>query len=98
MKMKAVFIALLLIAGVSQLQAQHVRVRMNFPGSIRAGAPGPSPFRGAIWIGPEWRWQQNQYVSVPGYWARPKHQQAVWIPGHWQNSRRGYKWVPGHWR
>ncbi len=98
MKMRIVIIALLVVTGASQLQAQHVRARLNFPAGVHTRAYGPSPFSGAIWIGPEWQWRGGQYVSVPGYWARPKHHRAVWIPGHWQNSRRGYKWVPGHWR
>lgn len=97
MKIKALIGMCLLVAGL-QLQAQHVRVRLNFPVGVRVNAPGPSPRHGAIWIGPEWRWQRGQYVTIPGYWASPQYSRAVWVPGHWQYTRRGYKWVPGRWR
>ncbi|MCX6319089.1 MAG: hypothetical protein NTW29_17560 [Bacteroidetes bacterium] len=96
--MKRIFFVVCLLIAVSELHAQRVRVRMNLPVGARVGAPGAAPFRGAVWIGPEWRWQRGQYVSVPGYWARPARFNAVWVPGHWKYTRRGYKWVPGRWR
>ncbi|MGB3007421.1 MAG: YXWGXW repeat-containing protein [Chitinophagaceae bacterium] len=98
MKIKILLIAVFLFAGVAVLNAQHVRVRLNFPSGIRIGAPDPAPFGGAIWIGPEWRWQRGNYINIPGYWAKPQRYGSTWIPGHWKYSRRGYKWVPGHWR
>ena len=98
MKLKLFVLAALLAAGISNAAAQHVRVRLNFPVGVRIGAPGPAPFSGAVWIGPEWRWQRGQYVHVPGYWARPHRYGAVWVPGHWKYTRRGYVWVPGRWR
>ena len=96
--MKLLILAVLFVIVVSPSQAQHVKLRIGFPVGISVGAPGPRPYGGAVWIGPEWQWRGGQYVSVPGYWARPHHHGAVWISGHWQNSRRGYRWVPGHWR
>lgn len=78
--------------------AQRVKVRLGFPSGVAITAPGPAPFAGAIWIGPEWRWEGGRYVHVPGYWARPRHHRAAWVPGHWKYSRRGYVWVPGRWR
>ncbi|MBC7874551.1 MAG: YXWGXW repeat-containing protein [Ferruginibacter sp.] len=90
--------AVLFSAGIGTAQAQHVRVRLNFPATIHTKAYGHTPFSGAIWIGPEWQWRSGAYVSVPGYWARPHRHGMVWVPGHWKYSRRGYKWVPGHWR
>jgi hypothetical protein len=98
MKIKLSIAAILFVMTVSSAEAQHVRVRLNFPGGISIGAPGRAPFSGAIWIGPEWQWRGGQYVHVPGYWAKPRRHGAVWIPGHWKYSRRGYRWVPGHWR
>jgi hypothetical protein len=95
--MKRIIMALLLVS-VSAIQAQHVRVRLNFPAGIRSGSYGSAPYRNSVWIGPEWRWQRGQYVSVPGYWARPGRYGAVWIPGHWKYTRRGYRWIPGQWR
>ena len=96
--MKRIMLALLLLASVSAIQAQHVRVRLGFPAGVRIGAPGPVPYRNVVWIGPEWRWERGQYVSVPGYWARSHQYGAVWVPGHWKYTRRGYRWIPGRWR
>ena len=98
MKMKLIFAAFIILFQLNQANAQHVKVRMNFPGGISIGAPGPRPYHGAIWIGPEWQWRNGNYVSVPGYWARPKHPRAIWVPGHWKNGRHGYRWIPGHWK
>jgi hypothetical protein len=96
---KIFFLTLLfLITGISALQAQRVKVRIGFPVGISIGAPGPAPYGGAIWVGPEWQWRGGRYHCVPGYWARPNRYNAVWIPGHWKYSRHGYRWVPGRWR
>jgi hypothetical protein len=97
MKIRLSFLVISLVALVATADAQHVRVRLNFPVGISIGAPGPAPYRGAIWIGPEWQWRGGRYEHVPGYWARPGRYNAVWIPGHWKYGRRGYRWVPGHW-
>lgn len=98
MKMRLILLALFFVIAGSTAEAQHVRVRLNFPVGISMGAPSYRPYSGAIWIGPEWRWSGGRYVSVPGYWARPGRYGAVWVPGHWKYSRRGYRWVPGQWR
>lgn len=91
---------MLLIFGLAimisqSLQAQRVRVQLDFPVSIAVRAPGPPPFRGAIWVGPEWRWHRGHYVAAPGYWTRSRH--AYRSPGYWKHTRRGYVWVPGRW-
>ena len=97
--MKIAIITLALLIGVSQTtNAQHVSVRIGFPVATVIHAPGPRPYSGAIWIGPEWQWRGGNYVLVPGYWARPRSPRAVWVGGHWKHSRRGYVWVPGRWR
>jgi len=98
MKIKLSVLAFLLAACTSVVSAQHVRVRLNFPVGISIGAPGPAPYRGAVWIGPEWQWRGGNYVHMAGYWARPKRFGAVWVPGQWKYTRRGYRWIPGHWR
>jgi len=97
--MKKIFILLLLATGISfYAGAQRVQVRLDFPVGIAVRPAGPAPFRGAIWIGPEWRWQSGRYVAAPGYWSRPHRHRAVWVDGYWRHSRRGYVWVPGYWR
>ena len=78
-------------------QAQHVRIRMGFPVGVSVYAPGPPPYRGAVWVGPEWQWRGGTYVHVPGYWAKPRGR-SQWAPGHWKRSRQGYIWIPGRWR
>jgi hypothetical protein len=97
--MKKIMLVLAIVLGFSFIAgAQRVRVRLDFPVNVSIGAPGPPPFGGAIWIAPEWRWERDRYVAVPGYWARPHHPRAVWTGGYWRHHRRGYVWVPGHWR
>ncbi len=98
MKTKSVIILLLIIMTATISRAQHISVRLSFPVGTRLGAPGPAPFRGAVWIGPEWEWRGGRYVTVPGYWGRPSRFGASWVPGHWKYTRRGYRWIPGHWR
>jgi hypothetical protein len=96
--MKKIFLVSSLLFGLwLAAGAQYVRVRPGFSVGVSIGAPGPMPYRGAIWIGPEWSWRGGRYVEVPGYWARPRHHRAVWIPGHWVYSRRGYRWKQGRW-
>lgn len=98
MKIKLLFIVLFIVIGILHSQAQHVRVRPGFPVGISIGSPGPAPYAGAIWTGPEWQWLGGRYISVPGYWVRPRHHGAIWVQGHWKYSRYGYRWVPGRWR
>jgi WXXGXW repeat (2 copies) len=98
MKIKLLLLTLLLVVATTLVQAQQVRVRLNFPVGISIGASGHRPYNGAVWIGPEWQWRGGRYVAVQGYWAKPGRYGAVWVPGHWKYSRRGYRWVPGHWR
>ncbi len=94
-KLLAFVVVMVLAAGT--VRAQFVRMRLSFPVGITVGVPGPAPFTGGIWIGPEWMWRGGRYVYVPGYWRRPPRFGARWIPGHWKMSRRGWRWVPGHW-
>jgi len=98
MKMKQMVFGILFALVTLGSNAQRVSVRLNFPTGVHVLAPGPAPYHGAVWIGPEWQWRAGRYVMVPGYWAKPRHPRAVWIPGHWKYSRRGYIWVPGRWR
>ena len=98
MKKRIVLLGLLLTLGIVGVKAQYVRVQIGFPVGARVHAVGPRPYAGAVWVGPEWRWRNGQYQSVPGYWARPRQHRSVWVPGYWQHSRWGYRWVPGYWR
>lgn len=98
--MKMISIVIITLFGLSALKAdaQYVRRRPGFSVNVTVGAPGPAPYAGAIWIGPEWVWRGGHYVEVPGYWARPGRHRG-WAVGHWRyHHRRGYRWVPGHWR
>jgi len=93
-----ILLAIVLLTIGVVAEAQRVRVQLSFPVTVRVQAPGAAPFRGAIWIGPEWRWNRGHYVVVPGFWAKPRRHRAYRVPGHWQYSRRGYYWRPGYWR
>lgn len=97
MKMRSILILATVLLLSAAVQAQHVRVRLNFPAGVNRYAPGPAPYGGAIWIGPEWEWRGGSYVHVPGYWAKPRGR-SHWVAGHWRWSRHGYIWVPGRWR
>jgi hypothetical protein len=97
MKKSVMFFSLFLLAFTIHLRAQHVSVRLNFPVGVSVNAPGPPPYAGAVWIAPEWRWDGNGYVHVPGYWMRIKHKRGHWQRGYWKHTRRGYFWIPGRW-
>lgn len=89
-----------MVLGLSLVKAnaQYVRERPRFSLSISVGNPGPPPFSGAIWVGPEWQWRENRYVEVPGYWAHPRRHYTTWQSGEWYgNDRKGYKWRKGRW-
>ena len=98
MKAKIIILTGIILATGLSMQAQRVSVRLDFPVGIHMRATNPAPYRGAVWVGPEWRWDRGRYVAVPGYWARPQRHRAYWVQGHWQYFRHGYRWVPGHWR
>ena len=98
MKMKLLITALLFMTVATVANAQHVRLRIDFPVGISIGPSGRAPFNGAVWIGPEWIWRGQRYECVPGYWARPHHYGAIWVPGHWKYTRREEIWVTGHWK
>lgn len=91
------FLFVAFVLSIRATNAQRVKVRLNFPVGISVNAGNRAPFSGAVWVGPEWVWRGSRYECVPGYWAKPRRHNAVWIPGHWKYSRRGYRWVPGHW-
>ena len=79
-KLSVLVMFFMMITGVTN--AQHVKVRLNFPVSVSIGPNGHRPYSDAIWIGPEWQWRGGRYEAVPGYWSRPRHHGAVWIPGN----------------
>ena len=98
--MKRVIIAILtfFFGFTVNLNAQHIRMRLDFPVGASIRPVSPAPFAGAVWVGPEWRWQGGRYVYVPGSWVKPRRPGAVWAPGRWKYNRRGYVWMPGRWR
>jgi len=96
MKKIAFVTTMLLGFSILKANAQFVRTKPAFSVGVSVRTPGPAPFAGAIWIGPEWLWRGNRYVEVPGYWAKPAHYHG-WTNGHWRYTKRGYRWMPGHW-
>ena len=78
--------------------SQHIKYRKKFPVNITIIAPGPAPFAGAIWIAPEWQWQNGDYIYIPGYWTKPKKHHRRWISGFWKRTRRGFVWISGYWK
>lgn len=55
----------LLTTALSGLKAQHVSVRLNFPAGVHTRAVGRTPYKGAIWIGPEWQWRVGDMFQYP---------------------------------
>ena len=76
MKKIVVLITALICFFLFDLHAQHVRVQLNFPVGVSVNAPGPPPYAGAVWIGPEWKWNGNGYAHVPGYWMKVKRKRG----------------------
>ena len=97
MKKYFLFLVVLIVLVTFNSSAQHIKMRLNFPVGVSLHANAPAPFAGAVWIGPEWKWNGREYVHVAGYWSKPNRRRH-WIPGHWKYSRRGYFWMPGHWK
>jgi len=92
-----IFVAIMLLGcSIFRANAQFVKTKPALSVGISVGAPGPAPYGGAVWIGPEWLWRGSRYVEVPGYWAKPGHYHH-WTNGHWRYTKRGYRWVRGHW-
>lgn len=79
-------------------KCQIVRVQLAHPKSSFSQAYQRPPFRGAIWILPEWKWTNGAYVSMPGYWTRPHRKGLVWVPGRWIRFQNGYRWTLGRWK
>jgi hypothetical protein len=96
--MKKTVLVIMVVLGLSLMKAdaQYVRSKPGFSLNISIGAPGPPPYRDAIWVGPEWEWRHGHYVEVPGHWVR--RGRGAWISGDWVQHRRGYRWHRGHWR
>ncbi|MBX3240279.1 MAG: YXWGXW repeat-containing protein [Chitinophagaceae bacterium] len=56
----------------------------------------PPPFRGAVWIGPEYQLHRGAYVYVPPRYVTPRRGH-VWVSGHWDHHRGKQVWVKGKW-
>ena len=62
------------------------------PPPRRAEIPPPAPSPHALWEFGHWRWNGQQYVWVPGYYAERPSPTVNWIPGYWERL-----WVEGQW-
>jgi len=94
--MKKIIIVGIMLLGLSifKANAQFVRAKPAFSIGVSVGAPGPAPYGGAIWVGPEYAWRGGTYVVVPGHWDRGR---GSWHSGSWVPKRNGYHWKKGHW-
>ena len=52
---KLILLTMISICSMYVGNAQHIRVRLDFPGGASVRPLGNAPYRGAVWIGPEWR-------------------------------------------
>jgi hypothetical protein len=76
-----------------------VGIRVNAPPpplrhEVVVVRPGPDH----VWVGGVWEWRNNDYVWVPGRWARPPHRGAVWVAPRFEHRGRRHVWVRGFWR
>ena len=55
------------------------------------------PYRGAVWVAPEWVYRHGAYERVPGHWIKPRRGWR-WEPGRWEDRPGGSIWIAGGWR
>ncbi|RKR82468.1 YXWGXW repeat-containing protein [Mucilaginibacter gracilis] len=93
-KFLMVFTILITTAIASNAQVRvFVRTRPVEPVFVRP----PAPYRDAVWIPGEWRWEGRRYVYVNPHYQHLRRGH-VWVSGHWNNIRGGSVWVGGYWR
>ena len=99
--MKKIMFVIIVLLGLSLVKAdaQYVKRKPVFSINLSVGAPGPPPYREAIWIEPQWRWRNGRYVEVAGHWAKAPRRGSTWVAGRWAyTNRRGYRWHNGYWK
>jgi hypothetical protein len=64
--------------------------------TLLPSSPGPT----YVWVNDSWDWnnQSRVYVAQPGYWAKPKKSNLVWVEGRWVRTRGGWKYNKGYWK
>jgi hypothetical protein len=67
------------------------------PPPRRAELPPPAPSPQALWKFGHWRWNDRQYVWVPGHYVQRPSPTANWIPDYWEQGPNGWMWVDGRW-
>jgi hypothetical protein len=78
----------------SSCMIEGVNTRPFMETDVAVGvAPGPD----YIWINKEFVWRNGAYITVPGYWARKPHSEAIWNKGHWHKNGKNWIWERGHW-
>jgi len=100
-----IVLAVLSLSAFTKAKAQEIGISLEIghrPPAYEANERHhpPRPSARHIWVAEEWKWQEGKYAYVPGYWALPPRDGAVWVAGRWYKRpyHPGYKWIPGHWR
>ncbi len=57
-----------------------------------------APRAGMVWVDGYWGWQNRNYAWVPGRWAIPPGNRAVWVAPRWEPRGGGYRFNRGRWR
>lgn len=60
-------------------------------------APGPPPYRSAIWVDGHWEYDGYQYVWVDGYWIEGRDD-SDFVQPRWEPRGGEYVYVPGGYR
>lgn len=72
-------------------------VVMQAPPAAQQEVPTPRPTSDHVWVAGYWRWQNNQYLWVPGHWEVPPRGGAVWTPPRWQPEGTSWRFYEGYW-
>lgn len=81
---------------VSPVGASSVVV-MQAPPAVQQEVPTSRPSADHTWVAGYWRWQNNQYMWVPGHWEVPPRTGAVWVPPRWQPEGSSWRFYEGYW-
>ena len=92
---RAIFVAAMLLVGVSALAAQvSIGIRIGPPPParvVRVLPPRPAPE--FVWIAGYWYPVGSRYRWHEGYWTRPPYEGARWVPAR----HDGERFFDGYW-
>ena len=67
---------------ISAVADAQISVKIRPTVTVRARPVRPSLRH--VWISDEWKWNNNNYQHVDGYWIEPQPGRHGWVEGHWR--------------